>query len=88
MSSIRKSNQQFLRQVYLVRKIQQGQADRLGKLKTVHLFMERWYVRKLDKVQHQSWVREYQDSEKTSIYYHELRKKNIKKSDISQLMIC
>ena len=47
-------------------------------LKTVHLFMERWYVRKLDKVQHQSWFREYQDSEKTSIYHHKLRKKKHK----------
>ena len=57
-------------------------------LKTVHLFMGRWYVRNVDKVQHQSWVREYQVSEKTSIYHHKLRKKNIKKSDISKIMFC
>ena len=50
--------------------------------------MDIWYVIDLDKVQLQSRVREYQDSEKTSIYYQELLKKNIKKSDISQLMIC
>ena len=55
-------------------------------LKTVHLFMERWYVRKLDKVQHQSWVREYQDSEKKFIYQHKLRTKNIKRSDIPKIM--
>ena len=76
----------LLRQVYLVRKIQQGQVDRLGELKTVHLLMEKWYVRESEKVQHQSRVREYQASEKTSIYHHELHKKNIKKSAILQLM--
>ena len=59
--------------MYLVRKIQQGQADRLGKLKTVHLFMERWYVRELENVQHQSRVRKYQDSKNTSIYHQEVR---------------
>ena len=33
----------LLRQVYLVRKIQRGQRDRLGELKTVHILNENWY---------------------------------------------
>ena len=76
----------LLRQVYLVRKIQQGQTHRLGELKTVHLLMEKWYVKESEKVQHQSRVREYQDNEKSSIYHHEIHKKTIKKSSILKLM--
>ena len=76
----------LLRQVYLVRKVQHGQVDRLGELKTVHLLIERWYLKESEKIQHQARVREFQDSEKTSIYHHELHKKNIKKSSILQLM--
>ena len=76
----------LLRQVYLVRKIQQGHTDRLGELRTVHLLMEKWYIKESEKVQHQSRVREYQDNEKTSIYHHEIHKKTIKKSSILKLL--
>ena len=76
----------LLRQVYMVKKIQQGQMGRLGELMTVHLLIEKWYTRESDKIQHQSRVREFQESEKTSIYHHELHKKIIKKASILQLM--
>ena len=36
----------LLRQVNLVKKIQQGQVGRLGELKTVHLLIEKWYILK------------------------------------------
>ena len=74
----------LLRQVYLVKKIQPGQTDRLGDLRTV-VCTSKWYVRERGKVQHQSRVREYQDKEKTSTYHHEIQKKTIKKSSILKL---
>ena len=76
----------LLRQVYLVRKIQLKQMDRLGELKTVHNLIESWYKRESEKIQHQSRVTEFQESEKTSIYHHEVHKKTIKKASILQLM--
>jgi hypothetical protein len=35
----------LLRQVYLVKKVQLGQVGRLGELRTVHLLMEKWYIK-------------------------------------------
>ena len=72
----------LLRQVYMVKKVQRGQVDRLGELKTIHLLIEKWYAKESEKIQHQARVREFQESEKTSIYHHELHKK----SSILQLM--
>ena len=69
----------LLRQTYLTRKIQKGQTYRLGELNTVHILMERWYSKECEKVQHQSRIVEFQMSEKSSIYHHELHKKFIKK---------
>ena len=76
----------LLRQVNLVKKIQHGQGARLGELQTVNLLIEKWYVRESEKIQHQSRVAEFQENEKSSIYHHELHKKNIKKASILQLM--
>ena len=76
----------LLRQVYLVKKVQQGLLGKLAELKTVHLLIDNWYVRESEKVQHQSRIQEFHESEKTSIYHHELHKKNIKKSANLQLM--
>ena len=76
----------LLRQVYLVRKIQRGQRDRLGELKTVHILIENWYKKESEKIQHQSRVTEFQESEKTSIYHHELHKKTVKRASILQLV--
>ena len=76
----------LLRQVYMVRKMQQGQMDRMAELKTIHLLIEKWYLKESEKVQHQARVREFQESEKTSIYHHEIHKKNVKRSYILQLM--
>ena len=69
----------LLRQMYLVKKLQQGQRDKLGELKTVNLLIEKWYLKESEKVQHQSSTIEYQESEKSSIYHHELHKKIIRK---------
>ena len=74
-----------LRQLYLTRKLHQGQAYRLGELKTVHLLIERWYKVECEKVQQQSRADEFQTSEKSSIYHHELHKKVVKKGSILKL---
>ena len=76
----------LLRQVYLVKKIQRGQVDKLGELRTIHLLIESWYNKESQKIQHQSRAKEFQESEKTSIYHHELHKKFVKKSSILQLI--
>ena len=75
----------LLRQLYLTRKLQQGQTFRLGELKTVHLLIERWYNRECEKVQKQSRADEFQTNEKSSIYHHELHKKVVKKGAILKL---
>mgnify|MGYP001244285468 CR=1 FL=1 len=75
----------LLRQMYLVKKLQQGQRNKLGELKTVNLLIEKWYLKESEKVQHQSCIREFQESEKSSIYHHELHKKIIRKSSILKL---
>ena len=61
-----------LRQCYLTRKIQQGRADLLPDLKTIHLQIDQWYRKESEKIQHQSRVKEFQCNEKTTIYHHEL----------------
>ena len=76
----------LLRQTYLTHKIStQGQYNKLGELKSVHLLIENWYSKECQKVQHQSRVEEYQSNEKSSIYHHEPNKKIIKMSSILNL---
>ena len=66
----------LLRQTYLTHKIStQGQYNKLGELKYVHLLIENLYSKECQKVQHQSQVEEYQSNEKSSIYHHEPNKK-------------
>ena len=57
----------------------------MGSFKNIHLLIEKWYCRESSKIQHQSRVQEFQSSEKTSIYHHELHKKTIKKNAILKL---
>ena len=42
-------------------------------------------TREGEKVQHQSMVKEFQDSEQTSVYHHELLKKMLKRTAILKL---
>ena len=75
----------LLRQRYLKIKLHQGQHFQLKELKQVHLLIDQWYAREGEKVQHQSRVKEFQSSERSSIYHHELHKRRIKKSSILRL---
>ena len=75
----------MLRQLFLTRKLQNGQVHRLGELQAVHLLIEEWYRMECKKVQHQARVEEFQSSEKSSIYHHELHKRTIKKTSILKL---
>ena len=47
--------------------------------------VEAWYQRECEKVQHQSRVDEFQQSENTSLYHHELHKRSDKKGAIIRL---
>ena len=75
----------LITQAYLTKKLQQGQQSRLGELKKIHLLIERWYRKESEKIQHQSRVMEFQHSEKTTIYHHELHKRIMKKGSILRL---
>ena len=75
----------LLRQSYLTRKVQLGQHSQLSELKLVHLLIEKWYTRESEKVQHQSRLKEFQTSERSTIYHHELHKKRIKRGSILKL---
>ena len=75
----------LLRQRYLKIKLQQGQHTCLGELKLVHLLIERYYTQESEKVQHQSRVKEFQESERSTIYHHEIHKKIVKKTSILKL---
>ena len=75
----------LLRQRYLKIKLQQGEHYHLKELTQVHLLIDQWYTREGEKVQHQSRIKEFQSSERSSIYHHGLHKKRIKKSSILRL---
>ena len=78
-------NLYLITQAYLTKKLQQGQKNRLGELKKIHLLIEGWYRRESEKIQHQSRVMKFQQSEKTTIYHHELHKRIMKKGSILRL---
>ena len=75
----------MLRQCYLTRKIQLGMTSQLSELKTIHIQIEHWYQKESEKIQHQSRVKEFQNSEKNTIYHHELNKRTIKRNAILKL---
>ena len=79
----------LLRQAYLLRKIQHSSMYSWGNwqadlIKVQHQ-IQAWYSRLAEKVKHQSCVDEFQVSEKTRIYHHEIHKKHIEKSAILKL---
>ena len=76
-----------LRQCYLSRKIQLGLTNYLSELKCVHMQIEKWYQKESEKIQLQSRVKEFQNSEKTTIYHHELHKRTIKRNAILKLQV-
>ena len=80
----------LLRQSYLVRKIQNSQANQwdthLPELLNIQVQIQLWYKKVSEKIQHQSRVDEYQEAEQTRIYHHEIHKTHLKKSSILKLM--
>ena len=78
----------LLRQAYLVRKIKHSNQfwkDKLQELLTVQSQIQFWYKQQAEKIQHQSKVDEFQVSEQTRIYHHEIHKKLLNKSSILKL---
>ena len=79
----------LLRQAYLLKKIQQSslqsgkylQADLL----VVQSNIQAWYSKLADKIKHQSRVDEFQVSEQTRTYHHEIHRKHLKRSSIIKL---
>ena len=74
----------LLRQAYLAKKIQLSHACdwslQLATLMTVQYQIQAWYRKQAERIKHQSRVSEYQESEQTRIYHHEIHKKHIKKT--------
>ena len=85
----KEKNEEFnllrLRQVYLNRKLTQGENLRLSELKAVHTSIQNWYEKESSKIKFHSQASEYQHGEKTGIYHHELHKKRMKRSSILKL---
>ena len=79
----------LLRQAYLVRKVQINQSERwatwIAELVGVQAQIKAWYRDVAEKIQHQSRVQEYQMSEQTRIYHHELHQKHNRRSSILKL---
>ena len=79
----------LLRQSYLIRKIQKskpGEWDIWRRdLIIIQARIQQWYKEIAEKIKHQSRVDEFQESEKTRIYHHEIHRKHIRKSSILKL---
>ena len=75
----------LVRQAYINKKIKLGQSELLGELKTIHGLIQNWYEIECCKIKDQSRVEEFQQSEKVTIYHHEIHKKQIRKSAILKL---
>ena len=60
-------------------------SDKLHLLLTVQSQIQAWYRKQSEKIKLQSRVDEYQESEQTRIYHHEIHKKHIRKSSILKL---
>ena len=75
----------LVREAYINKKIKLGQSEVLGELKTIHGLIQNWYEIECCKIKDQSRVEEFQQSEKFTIYHHEIHKKQIRKSAILKL---
>ena len=77
----------LIQQAYLVKKQKNSLAD-VSSLATLHSVQRKigeWYENRCKKVQVQSQRDEFQLSEQTRIYHHELHKKSIKRNAILKL---
>ena len=68
----------LVRQAYLNMKVKLGNTNKLGELHTVHRLIQTWYENECEKVKNQSRATEFQESEKVTIYHHEIHKKMIR----------
>ena len=59
--------------------------NHLTDLFEIQIHIQAWYQNLSEKIQHQSRVDEYQVSEQTRIYHHELHRRHLKKSSILKL---
>ena len=77
----------LIKQAYLVRKIRYSPIDfsYLKELFSTRTLINEWYSEQSKKVQKQSRRDEYQESERTCIYHHEIHRKQIKKGSILKL---
>ena len=75
----------LVRQAYLNKKVKGGQTDKLVELRNVHVLIQQWYQQQSEKIKNQSRASEFQESEKVTIYHHEIHKKAIRKSAILKL---
>ena len=69
----------FLRQAYLVRKLQSGEQGRLSELKSIHLKLQFFYAHKSEKIRLPSKANGINSSENVRVYHHELHVKHIHK---------
>ena len=65
----------LVRQAYLNKKVKLGQTNLLVQLNNVHSLIQGWYEKQCEKIKIQSRRDEFQESEKVTIYHHELHKK-------------
>ena len=75
----------LVRQAYLNKKVKLGNTEMLVELANVHSLIQGWYAKQCEKVKIQSRKAEFQESEKVTIYHHEIHKKLIRKSAILKL---
>ena len=72
----------FIRQAYLVRKVQKGNIHKLAELKLVQAEIQNWYIKESGKIKIQCKVIEIDETENVRIYNHEIHQKKVKKSAI------
>lgn len=80
-------NMLLIQQAYLVKKLCSGtnSLSILTDLSCVQASIREWYQKQSKKIQHQSRKDEFQTSENTRIYHHEIHQKKISKSSILKL---
>ena len=79
-------NMLFIKQAYLVQKLKTTRSsENFENLKTVQDKINSWYELTAKKIQDQSRQKEFQESEPTRIYHHEIHKKFIKRGSILRL---
>ena len=77
----------LIQQAYLVKKLKSSSLD-FSSLTDLHVVQARirdWYVQQSEKIKDQSRREEFQSSEHTRIYHHDLHKKSMNKGSILKL---